>query len=68
MKKMTTAQKNSWNKLTAKRTRKDRKRRPHVEALIKAQRKINLINKQIEAIRYFRAKHSKQEQTKGNIL
>ena len=46
MKKMTTAQKNSWNKLTAKRTRKDRKRRPHVEALKREQQKINLMHRQ----------------------
>ena len=60
---MTTAQKNSWNKLTTKRTRKDRKRRPHVKALREAQKKINLINRQIEAIRYFRAKYGTKKST-----
>jgi len=68
MKKMNRKQKDRWNKLSASRRRRQMKRRPHVEALIKAQRKINLINKQIEAIRYFRAKYSKQEQSEGNIL
>ena len=60
MKKMTTAQKNSSNRLTAKRTRKDLKRRPHVKALIEVQKKINLINRQVESIRYFRAKSIKK--------
>jgi hypothetical protein len=68
MKKMNNKQKLRWNKLSASRRRRQMRRRPHVEALKKEQRKINLINKQIEAIRYFRAKYSKQEQTKGNIL
>ena len=68
MKKVNTKQKLRWNKLSASRQRRQMKRRPHVEALIKAQRKINLENKQIEAIRYFRAKYSKQEQPVGNIL
>ena len=68
MKKVTTKQKLRWNKLSASRRRRQMKRRPHVEALIKAQRKINLENKQIEAIRYFRAKYSKQGQPQGNIL
>ena len=49
MKKMTAAQKNSWNKLTAKRTRKDLKRRPHVKALIEVQKKINLLYRQARA-------------------
>jgi len=65
---MNNKQKLRWNKLSASRRRRQMRRRPHVEALKKEQRKINLINKQIEAIRYFRAKYSKQEQTKGNIL
>ena len=57
MKKMTTAQKNSSNRLTAKRTRKDLKRRPYIKALKEVEKKINLINRQVETKRYFRAKY-----------
>ena len=49
MKKMNNKQKLRWNKLSASRRRRQMRRRPHVEALKKEQRKINLINKQIEA-------------------
>jgi len=68
MKKVSTKQKLRWNKLSANRRRRQMKRRPHVEALKKEQKKINLENKQIESIRYFRTKYSKQEETEGNIL
>ena len=68
MKKVSTKQKLRWNKLSASRRRRQMGRRPHVKALTKAQKKINLENKQIESIRYFRAKYSKQEETEGNIL
>ena len=68
MKKVSTKQKLRWNKLSANRRRRAMRRIPHVKALTKAQKKINLENKQIEAIRYFRAKYSKQEQPQGNIL
>ena len=68
MKRMSTAKKISSNRLTAKRTRKDLKRRPHVKALKEEQKRINLMYKQAEAIRYFRTKYSKPVETEGNIL
>ena len=49
MKRMTTAKQIQANRLTAKRTRKDLKRRPYIKALIKAQKKINLIYRQARA-------------------
>ena len=58
MKKVSTKQKLRWNKLSANRRRRQMKRRPHVEALKKAQKKINLTLRQIEKINYFRAKYS----------
>ena len=58
MKKMTTAQKNSWNKLTVKRTRKDRKRRGHVRVLKLAEKKINNIRKKVEKLIHLRSKHN----------
>jgi len=42
MKRMTTAKKNQANRLTAKRTRKDLKRRSHVKALKESEKKIAL--------------------------
>ena len=45
MKKMTTAKKISSNRLTAKRTRKDLKRRPHVKALKEEWKRINLLDR-----------------------
>tara|TARA_B100000809_G_C14652828_1_gene356603 strand:+ start:134 stop:340 length:207 start_codon:yes stop_codon:yes gene_type:complete len=68
MKKVSTKQKLRWNKLSANRRRRQMKRRPHVEALRETQKKINLALRQIEAIKYFRAKYSKQERPEGNIL
>ena len=55
---MTTAQKNSWNKLTVKRTRKDRKRRGHVRVLKLAEKKINGIKRRIEKLIHLRSKHN----------
>ena len=45
MKSMSTAKKISSNRLTAKRTRKDLKRRPHVKALREEQKRIDLQDK-----------------------
>ena len=42
MKRMSTAKKISSNRLTAKRTRKDKKRRPNVKALREEQKSIDL--------------------------
>jgi len=56
MKKMTTKQKLRWNKLSNSRRSREMKRRPYVEGLIKAQRKINLANRQQAA---YRAKYQK---------
>ena len=58
MKKVSTKQKLRWNKLSANRRRRAMRRIPHVKALTKAQKKINLENKQIDSMRYFRAKYS----------
>ena len=60
MKKMNTKQKISWNKLTAKRTRKNLKRRPHVRALKLADRKINIARKRVEKMLYYRRKYGNQ--------
>ena len=49
MKKVNTKQKLRWNKLSASRRRRQMRRRPHVEALKKEQRRINLMHKRIEA-------------------
>ena len=68
MKKVSTKQKLRWNKLSARRRIRQMKRRPHVKALREEQKRINLMHRQAEAIRYFRAKYSKQEQSEGNIL
>ena len=55
---MTTAQKTSSNRLTAKRTRKDRKRRGHVRVLKLAEKKINGIKRRIEKLIHLRSKHN----------
>lgn len=58
MKRMSTKQKNSWNKLTAKRTRRYLKRREHVRILKLAGDRINMHRKQIERLMHFRKKHN----------
>ena len=58
MKKMTTAKKVSSNRLTAKRTRKDLKRRSYIKTLIKSQKKINLLSRQIQKQMHLRAKYA----------
>jgi len=63
MKKVSTKQKLRWNKLSASRRRRQMKRRPHVKALREAQKKINLTLRQIETIRYFRAKYGTKKST-----
>ena len=45
MKRMSTAKKISSNRLTAKRTRRDLKRIPHVKALREEQKRINILDK-----------------------
>jgi len=57
MKKMTTAKKISSNRLTAKRTRKDLKRRPRIRALKLMERKINMHRKQIEKLMYLKRRY-----------
>ena len=42
---MSTAKKSSANRMTAKRTRKDLKRKPHVKALREEQKRIDLQDK-----------------------
>jgi len=49
MKKMNRRQKDRWNRLSARRRTQYMKRKPRVEALKKAQKKINLTLRQIEA-------------------
>ena len=61
MKRMTTAKKTQANRLTAKRTRKDLKRRPHIKALKLAGYKINMYRKQIEKLAYLRKKYGTKE-------
>ena len=66
---MTTTQKNSWNKLTAKRTRKNLKRRPHVKALKLAEKKINIARKRVEKMMYYRRKYGgNQDVSSGPTL
>jgi hypothetical protein len=57
MKRMTTAKKAQANRLTAKRTRKDLKRRSHVRALKLIGNKINRSRKQIEKLMYLKKKY-----------
>lgn len=57
MKRMTTAKKISSNRLTAKRTRKDLKRREHIRILKLAGYKINMYRKQIEKLQYLRKRY-----------
>ena len=66
MKKMTTAKKISSNRLTAKRTRKDLKRSPYVKALVKAQKKINMQEKQIEKVMYFKKRWGNKPNPSGS--
>jgi hypothetical protein len=61
MKRMTTAKKTQANRLTAKRTRKDLKRRPHIKALKLAGYKINMYRKQVEKLMYLRKKYGTKE-------
>ena len=68
MKKMTSKEKVRWNKLSANRHRRDLKRRPHVKALILAQRKINTLTKQVEKLRALRARYSAPVEPQGKIL
>ena len=60
MKRMSTAQKISSNRLTAKRTRKDLKRREHIRVLKLAGDKINMYRKQIEKLKYLRKRYGKK--------
>ena len=61
MKRMTTAKKISSNRLTAKRTRKDLKRREHIRILKLAGYKINMYRKQIEKLQYLRKKYDNKQ-------
>ena len=54
---MTSAKKISSNRLTATRTRKALKRKPHVKALIKAQKKINMRERQMDKLLYLRKRY-----------
>ena len=66
---MTSAQKKSSNRLTAKRTRKNLKRRPKVLALKLAERKINIGRKRLEKLQYFKRKYgSRQTETPAGII
>jgi hypothetical protein len=61
MRKMSTAQKASSNRLTTSRTRRKAKRQSHLKVLKAAEGKINLTRKQISRMIYFRNKYNKQK-------
>ena len=70
MKKMSTEQKISHNRVTAKRIKRYLKRREHVRVLKLAHKRIAVIDRQLEKIRYFQ--HKNQSRTsvaqRGTIL
>jgi hypothetical protein len=69
MKRMSTEQKISSNRLTKKRTKKYLKRREHIRVLKIAGRKINMYRKQIENLRYRRMKYANRPtQPQGPLL
>lgn len=64
---MTSLQKAKHNRVTKKRRKKYLKRREHVETLRAAERRINILHRQMAKLRYYRSKY-RVPQTQGKVL